>query len=35
MSEPIIELRAINKNYYSKEKGGLFFGLNSKRQLMP
>ncbi|WP_233978214.1 ATP-binding cassette domain-containing protein [Pectobacterium versatile] len=25
MSEPIIELRAINKNYYSKEKGGLFF----------
>ncbi|WP_248464029.1 ATP-binding cassette domain-containing protein [Pectobacterium versatile] len=25
MSEPIIELRAINKNYYSKEKSGLFF----------
>ncbi|KAA3668588.1 ATP-binding cassette domain-containing protein [Pectobacterium carotovorum] len=25
MSEPIIELRAINKNYYSEEKGGLFF----------
>ncbi|MBA0178859.1 ATP-binding cassette domain-containing protein [Pectobacterium carotovorum] len=25
MSEPIIELCAINKNYYSKEKGGLFF----------
>ncbi|GKW36981.1 ATP-binding cassette domain-containing protein [Pectobacterium carotovorum] len=25
MSEPIIELHAINKNYYSKEKGGLFF----------
>ncbi|MBQ4788420.1 ATP-binding cassette domain-containing protein [Pectobacterium versatile] len=25
MSEPIIELRAINKNYYSKEKGDLFF----------
>ncbi|BES84667.1 hypothetical protein PEC302110_17640 [Pectobacterium araliae] len=25
MSEPVIELRDINKNYYSKEKGGLFF----------